>query len=170
MPQSYLSFCIDNYFWLSLKETHPFVLELYQVETKRLTEQVKRNIERFPESFKFQLTDSEFTSLRSQFATSSSKHGGRRTLAYVFTEQGVAMLSAVLKSEVAIKVSIQIMEAFVQMRKLIQTNEGLYQRIESVELKQQITDQKLNKIFAAMKSETLKPKQGIFYDKEVVCF
>lgn len=97
--------------------------ELYGVETKRLNEQVKRNIERFPERFMFQLSDIEFESLRSQIVTSKTDtRGGRQYLPYAFTEQGVAMLSAVLKSETAVKVSIQIMEAFVAMRHFLQNN------------------------------------------------
>ena len=96
--------------------------DLYGVETKRITEAVKRNIERFPEEFRFQLTKEEYTFLRSQFATSKTDEvivetrGGRQYLPYVFTEQGVAMLSAVLHSETAIQVSIKIMNAFVQLR------------------------------------------------------
>ena len=85
--------------------------EMYGVETKRLNEQVKRNIQRFPIDFMFQLTNNEFDSLRSQFAT--SKRGGKRYLPYVFTEQGVAMLSGILNSETAINVNIAIMRAFV---------------------------------------------------------
>lgn len=84
---------------------------LYKVETKRLNESVKRNLERFPENFRFQLTDEEYKNLRSQNSTSSDKeeYGGRRYLPYAFTEQGVAMLSAVLKSSEAVKVSVGIM-------------------------------------------------------------
>jgi len=88
--------------------------ELYGVEAKRLNEQVKRNPDRFPLSFRFQLTEGEYSSLRSQFATLKQERGKhRKYLPYVFTEQGVAMLSAVLKSETAVKVSIEIMQAFV---------------------------------------------------------
>ena len=94
--------------------------EIYGVETKRLNEQVKRNIERFPEEFMFQLSAEEFEVLRSQIATSKKEtRGGRQYLPFVFTEQGVAMLSAVLKSEKAIKASIQIMKAFVSMRRFL---------------------------------------------------
>ena len=82
---------------------------MYQVETKRLNERVKRNIARFPENFCFQLTKDEYDNLRPQIATSSEEYGGRRYLPYVFTEQGIAMLSAVLNSETAINVSIKIM-------------------------------------------------------------
>ncbi len=90
--------------------------ELYGVPTKRLNEQVSRNSKRFPEDFMFRLTNDEAENLRSQFATSRSKHGGRRTLPYVFTEQGVAMLSSVLNSERAIEVNIAIMRAFCEAK------------------------------------------------------
>lgn len=90
---------------------------LYQVETKTFNQAVKRNIERFPENFRFQLKKEEYDSLRSQFVTSKEGRGGRRYLPYVFTEQGIAMLSAVLRSDIAIQVSIRIIETFVEMRK-----------------------------------------------------
>lgn len=93
---------------------------LYNVETKRLNENVKRNIKRFPENFCFRLTESEYTGLRSQFATSNKEStiakGGRRYLPYAFTEQGIAMLSAVLRNDEAIQVSVNIMNSFVKMR------------------------------------------------------
>ena len=98
--------------------------ELYGVETKRLNEQVKRNIERFPEDFMFQLTQNEFDNLKSQFATSS--WGGVRKLPYAFTEQGVAMLSGVLKSSTAVEVNIRIMRAFVSMRHFMANNAAFY--------------------------------------------
>jgi len=96
--------------------------ELYGVETKRIKEQVNRNIERFPETFMFQLTPSEFECWRSQFATSNADKKGLRYAPYAFTEQGVAMLSAVLRSETAVRVSIEIMNAFVQMRRYLFAN------------------------------------------------
>ena len=92
--------------------------EFYGVETRRLNEQVKRNIERFPEEFMFRLTREEYENLMSQIAISSEKHGGRRKLPYVFTEQGVAMLSGILKSETAVKISISIISSFIAMRKV----------------------------------------------------
>jgi hypothetical protein len=149
--------------------------ELYGVESKRLNEQVKRNIERFPESFRFQLTDEEYQNLRSHFATSSWKsqnvtsnqHGGRRYLPYVFTEQGVAMLSAVLKSKTAIQTSIYIINTFVQMRKFISNNALVFQRLDSLEQKQFKTDKKVDAVLDAIQSKELKPKQGIFYDGQV---
>jgi hypothetical protein len=99
---------------------------LYQVETKILNKAVKRNIERFPETFCFQLTNEESETLRFQFGTSNPGRGGRRYLPYVFTEQGVAMLSAVLHSDTAVKVSIEIMDAFVEMRKVLMANAALF--------------------------------------------
>ncbi|MCL2079944.1 MAG: ORF6N domain-containing protein, partial [Oscillospiraceae bacterium] len=130
---------------------------LYQVETKRLNEAVRRNISRFPEKFCFQLTSDEFEGLRSQFATSNrndendSKRGGRRTMPYVFTEQGIAMLSAVLRSDTAIQVSIRIMETFVEMRRFIASNSLLFEHITNVELKlleyAKNTDTKLDELF-----------------------
>ena len=98
--------------------------ELYGVETRRLNEQVKRNIERFPEDFMFQLTSNEFDNLKSQFATSS--WGGVRKLPYAFTEQGVAMLSGVLKSPTAVEANIRIMRAFVSMRHFMVNNVAFY--------------------------------------------
>src|SRR6476659_4286398 len=97
--------------------------ELYGVPTKRLNEQVRRNRKRFTADFMFQLTKEEEQNLRSQFATSSSGHGGRRSRAHVFTEQGVAMLSSVLNSERAIEVNIMIMRDFVKLRQMLESNE-----------------------------------------------
>jgi hypothetical protein len=106
----------------------------YGVETKRLLEQVKRNIGRFPDDFVFQLTEDEWEILRSQIATSRlSDHGGRRTLPYAFTELGVAMLSSVIRSNRAIEVNIQIMRAFVRLRHLLSINEDLAKRIMKLE-------------------------------------
>jgi hypothetical protein len=140
---------------------------LYEVTTKRLNEQLKRNIDRFPEEFCFQLTELEFENLRSQFATSKSQ-GGRRYFPYVFTEQGVAMLSAILKSKTAVQVSIQIMNAFVQMRKYINENYQLHQKVLDIERKQIIygikTDKKFNQIFKAITSNERIPKQKIFFE------
>ena len=107
---------------------------LYEVPAKRLNEQVKRNIERFPPDFMFQLTQDEVTDLRSQFATSSS-WGGRRTAPYAFTEQGVAMLSSVLRSPRAVAVNIEIMRAFVRLRALLQEHDGLKRRLTALEKK-----------------------------------
>jgi predicted nucleic acid-binding protein len=113
---------------------------LYGVETKNLNLQVKRNMGRFPKDFMFQLTKRE--ALRLQNAT--SKRGGRRYLPYIFTEQGVAMLSSVLNSERAIEVNIAIMRAFVRMRDILFTNKGLAVKIEALELKYKNHDMKLS--------------------------
>ena len=100
---------------------------LYQVETKVFNQAVTRNIERFPLSFRFQLTKEEFDSLRSQFVTSKER-GGRRYRPYVFTEQGIAMLSSVLRSDVSIQISIHIMNAFIEMRHFIANNTLLFEK------------------------------------------
>ena len=139
----------------------------YGVETRRLNEQVKRNKERFPAEFMFRLTGDEYDNLISQIATSSSEHGGRRKLPHVFTEQGVAMLSAVLKSETAVKMSIRIMSVFVAMRRFLAGNAGVFQRLDKLELKQFETDKKVGQIFDAMQSKAIEPKQGIFFDGQI---
>ncbi|MEK7100361.1 MAG: ORF6N domain-containing protein [Patescibacteria group bacterium] len=140
---------------------------LYGVETKVLNQALKRNISRFPEEFCFKLTKLEHVKLRSQIVTFNNKVG-RKYLPYVFTEQGVAMLSAILKSETAIKVSIQIMNAFVQMRKYINENYQLHQKVLDIERKQIIygikTDKKFNQIFKAITSDERIPKQKIFFE------
>jgi hypothetical protein len=145
--------------------------ELYQVETKNLNRAVNRNIERFPQSFRFQLTDDEYENLRFQFGTSkdlkTKEHGGRRYLPYVFTEQGVSMLSAVLRSDVAIKVSIDIIEAFVKMRNFISTNALVFQRLEFLEQKQFRTDKKIEDVLNALENKSKTPNEGIFYDGQI---
>jgi phage regulator Rha-like protein len=181
--------------------------EIYGVEPRRLNEQVKRNIERFPEAFRFQLTEEEYDSLktrlegsssdeglrsqnatleesenlRSQNATSraagalrsqivTSSHGGRRYLPYAFTEQGVSMLSAVLRSETAVKVSIQIIHAFVEMRRFLQANASIFARMDSMEKRQFALESKtmenFEKVFRALEAAE-PPKQGIFYEGQV---
>src|SRR5215475_1868865 len=110
---------------------------LYGVTTKALIQAVKRNLSRFPEDFMFRLTAEEFANMRSQFVTSSSEEGwgGRRYSPYVFTEQGVAMLSSVLKSQRAIQVNIEIMRAFVRMRQMMASHEELARRLDELERK-----------------------------------
>jgi len=168
--------------------------ELYGVESKRLNEQVKRNSDRFPPNFMFQLTEAEDHNLRSQIVTSSSsaslrfqdgtiddeeslrsqiatlengrgKH--RKYLPYVFSEQGVAMLSAVLRSQTAVQMSIHIINAFVEMRRFISNNALIFQRLDSLEQKQSKTDEKVEAILNAIEDKSIKPKQGIFYDGQV---
>ncbi|MBW4360542.1 ORF6N domain-containing protein [Flavobacterium taihuense] len=142
---------------------------IYHVETKVFNQTVKRNTDRFPESFCFQLKQDEFDTinLRSQFVTSSLNYGGRRYLPYAFTEQGIAMLSAVLRSDIAIKVSIEIMNAFVEMRKMLVNNAGLFHRLDKIELKQAESDQKFEEIFKALESDKLHSEKGIFYNGQV---
>ena len=153
--------------------------ELYGVETKRLNEQVKRNIERFPEDFMFQLTSNEFDNLKSQFATSS--WGGVRKLPYAFTEQGVAMLSGVLKSSTAVEANIRIMRAFVSMRHFMVNNAAVFQRLETIEFNQlvsnkvqakilahqEVQDHRIDEIFRRLDEGMYKPKQGIFFDNQI---
>lgn len=140
--------------------------ELYQVKAIRLREQVKRNIERFPEDFMFQLTEKEVETMVSQNAIPSKQHLGG-SLPYAFTEQGVSMLSAVLKSDIAIKISVEIIRTFVNMRKVISTNSLIYQRLDTLEKKQISNDEKFEKLLNALEDKSLKPKQGIFYDGQM---
>lgn len=143
--------------------------DIYQVENKRLNEQVKRNQSRFPDTFRFQLTDAEKEQLVANCDRfESMKHASSNP--YVFTEQGVSMLSAVLRSETAIKVSIQIINAFVEMRHFLQTNADVFARIDSVEKRQLQFESKtganFEKVFQALEAAE-PPKQGIFYDGQV---
>ena len=120
---------------------------LYQVETKVFNQAVSRNIERFPESFRFQLTKEEYDSLRSQFVISNGR-GGRKYRPYVFTEQGIAMLSSVLRSDVAVQVSIKIMNTFVEMRHFISNNSLLFEKVSHIELKQLVYQKNTDERFA----------------------
>ncbi|MEI8085695.1 MAG: ORF6N domain-containing protein [Paludibacter sp.] len=139
---------------------------IYGVKSTRLREQVKRNNRRFPSDFMFQLNENEIDIMVSHFAIPSRKHLGG-TAPWVFTEQGVANLSSVLNSEQAIEANINIMRAFVEMRKFILNNAQLFQRIESVEYKQIETDKRIDQILNALDSGASKPKQGIFYDGQI---
>ena len=139
--------------------------DIYGVSTSRLNEQVKRNAERFPEDFMFKLSKEEWENLISQNAT-SNEHGGRRKTPFVFTEQGVAGLSGVLKSEQDSQVHVTIMRAFVSMRKLIASQIGLIQRIDGLERKQLETDNKFENVFKALEQNTI-PSQGIFFDGQI---
>ena len=183
---------------------------LYGVETKRLNQQVQRNLERFPGDFMFQLTKDEFEILRSQVATSNdisrsqnatlndgsdnlksqfatssedeilksqfatSSWGGARKLPYVFTENGVAMLSSVLRSQQAININIQIMRAFNAMRHFIGSHAQVFQRLEVIEhtqlsllAHQESTDRKLEEVFRRLDDNSEKPEKGIFYDGQI---
>lgn len=146
---------------------------LYQVETGALNRAVKRNIRRFPEDFRFQITAEEYENLKCQSGISSlneNGYGGRRTLPYVFTEQGISMLASVLHSDVAVNVSIGIMRAFVEMRRFIANNALLFERISNVELKQleyqKQTDEKLEQIFEYI-SEHEEASQKVFFDGQI---
>ncbi len=130
--------------------------ELYQVETKRLNEQVRRNIERFPDDFMFKLTHNEFENLKSQFATSS--WGGRRKLPLAFTEQGVSMLSGVLNSEIAIRVHIQIIRVFAKMKELLLTHKDILLQLEKIEKKLTGHNEDIQLIFKYLK-QLLNPPQ-----------
>jgi len=144
--------------------------ELYGVEPKRLGEQVKRNIERFPKEFRYQLTEKEKNELVANCdRLELLKHSS--SLPFAFTEQGVSMLSAVLRSETAVKTSILIINSFVKMRSFLSQNADIFKRLELVE-KRQIsyeikTDGKFEKLFDALEENSIKPKQGIFFDGEV---
>lgn len=159
--------------------------ELYGVETKALNQAVKRNSDRFPIDFMFQLSSEEFENWRSQFVTleqerslrsqivtlenGRGKH--RKYLPYVFTEQGVSMLSAVLKSEIAVNISVKIIRAFVDMRKVISSNSLLFSKMEALE-KRQIsyelkTDEKIEQVLNALENKTKQPSEGIFFDGQI---
>ena len=130
---------------------------LYGVETKILNKAVKRNLQRFPPDFMFQLTQNEAESLRFQIGTSKRGRGGRRYLPYVFTEQGVAMLSSVLNSERAISVNIEIMRAFVKFRQLFMSNSELARRLDELESKY---DKQFRVVFVAIRHLMAKPVKG----------
>ena len=144
--------------------------EMYQVQVKRLNEQVKRNIDRFPNSFRFQLNNFEKNELVANCDRFKNlKHSTSNP--YAFTEQGVAMLSAVLRSETAIQISVQIIDAFVMMRRFLSSNAAIFNRIDSVEKNlleyKTESDSKFNKIFEAIEEKEIKPKQGIFFEGQI---
>ena len=149
------------------------IARLYGVETKRLNQQVQRNLERFPRDFMFQLSKEEVESLRSQFAT-SNKRGGQRYMPYVFTENGVAMLSSVLRSQQAININIQIMRAFNAMRHFVESHTQAFQRLGIIERNQLAinvhlaeNDKKFEEIFRRLDEGSAKPKEGILFDGQV---
>ncbi|MDX9742446.1 MAG: ORF6N domain-containing protein [Arcobacteraceae bacterium] len=139
---------------------------LYGIETRALKQAIKRNSERFPNDFMFELDEKEIDFMVSQNVIPSKQHfGGAKP--YVFTEQGVSMLSSVLRTDVAVKMSIQIIRAFVSMKKFIVNNANLFEKIEQIE-KRQLTyeiksDEKFETLFKALQSD-IKPSKGIFYD------
>lgn len=141
---------------------------LYQVTTGNLNKAVKRNLSRFPEHFCFQLTEHEYKNLRFQNGSSSSNnnYGGRRYMPYVFTEQGIAMLSAVLKSDIAVEVSVKIMSSFVEMRRFLLSNQELFSRLDRIEIKQLETDRKFEEVFNYIAANT-EVKQNIFFNGQI---
>lgn len=148
--------------------------EIYGVKTKVFNQAVKRNSERFPVHFRFQLTETELDNLRSQIVTSRKQileHGGRRYLPYAFTEQGVAMLSAVLHSKTAVQISIKVIDTFVEMRRFLYNNAQVFARLYSVERKQIAFESEIEKnfekVFQALEKSQKLPRQGIFYDGQV---
>jgi hypothetical protein len=132
--------------------------ELYGVTTKRLNEQVRRNLSRFPADFMFQLDGQEASALRSQIATSKEGRGGRRYLPYVFTEQGVAMLSSVLNSERAIEVNIAIMRVFVRLREMMATHKELAFKLVELEERLEGHDEQIQNIFDAIRQLMTPPE------------
>jgi hypothetical protein len=155
---------------------------LYQIDVKILNQATKRNSNRFPSEFMFQLTAEEMESLRSRNVTlnkseslrsqnvtlKNSKRGKhRKYLPYAFTEQGVSMLSAVLRSEPAVKMSIHIINAFVYMRRFIAANAQVFHRMATLEVKQIETDKKIDKVLNALEAKDFQPKQGIFFDGQI---
>lgn len=149
---------------------------LYGVETKYLKRAVKANIKRFPSDFMFELNPTEFDSLRCKNCTSNSKavRGGTRYLPFAFTEQGVAMLSGVLKSDTAIEVNIRIMRAFIAMRSFLMSNAHVFQRLEAVEHHQLLmqkhlsdTDRKIDEILTRLDDKDSEPIEGFFYDGQI---
>ena len=144
------------------------VADMYCCETKYVNRVVKRNIERFPEEFCFQLNEEEFKVLRCQFVTLNENGRGqhRKYLPYVFTEQGIAMLSALLKSDIAVKVSINIMKAFIEMRKFLMDNGQIFERLTKVEYKLLEHDKKFNEVFNQFQLEE-NIKQKIFFEGQI---
>ncbi len=140
--------------------------ELYGVDTRVLKQAVKRNADKFPSDFMFSLNNKEISFMVSQNVIPSKRSLGG-SIPFAFTEHGVAMLSTVLKSSKATKISILIIRAFVTMRRFIQSNARLFSRIDNLELKQSDTDKKIEKILGAMESVDLKPVQGIFFEGQI---
>ena len=149
------------------------VAMLYNYETKNINKAVKRNVDRFPKDFCFQLTENEFQTLRFQSGTSKQNskikeelRGGRRYLPYVFTEQGIAMLAGVLKNDIAIKVSINIIKSFIEMRKFVSLNGQVFERLTRMEYKLLEYDRKFDKVFNQLQLEE-NTKQRIFFDGQI---
>ncbi len=140
--------------------------KLYQVNISQMNRQIKRNMDRFPEDFMFQLTKAEYDGLKCHFGISNSR-GGDRALPYAFTEQGVSMLSGILRSEIAIQINIRIIRAFVSMRRFIAANSSIFQRLEKVEYRQFESEYRINELFKKLENKTLQNSQGIFFDGQM---
>ena len=140
--------------------------QLYDVDVKRLNEQVKRNIERFPEDFMFQLNDVDFEILRSQIATANIAWSKKRFLPFAFTEQGVSMLSGILRSEKAVEVNIKIMRAFVAMRNFLYENKELFLESHMIKSKLFEHENKISYILDELKSKDL-PEKGLFFEGQI---
>ena len=151
------------------------IAELYGVETRVLNQAVKRNIERFPERFMFQLNEKEILFLRSQIVISKTEtRGGRQYLPYAFTEQGCAMLSAILKSEAAVQASIKIMDAFVAMRHFLQSNAEIFSEMNHIKRQLRDTtihqieaDKRIDELFTRMDRYAIDDTQGIFFQGQI---
>ena len=147
------------------------VAMLYQYTTKNINKAMKRNINRFPEDFCFQLTEKEVENLRFQFGTSSlnkENYGGRRYLPYVYTEQGISMLAGVLKNDIAIQVSINIIRAFIEMRKFITNNAQVFERLTKIEYKMLEHDKKFDIVFNELQKEKKTGfKEKIFFEGQI---
>ena len=139
---------------------------LYEVEVSQMNRQVKRNIERFPDDFMFQITKEELNGLKCHFGISNSR-GGDRSLPYAFTEQGVSMLAGLLRSSIAINANITIIRAFTAMRKLITYNSDYFSRIERIEARQLESETKITELFNRLNENEFNPKQGIFFDGQI---
>lgn len=139
--------------------------ELYGVETRNLNKAVKRNPRRFPEDFCFQLQQIEFENLKFQFGT--SRWGGTRKLPFAFTEHGVTALAGVLRSKIAEEISVKIVRSFVQMRRFLSQNASIFQKFQQVDQKLLEHDGNFDRIFKAIESRQLTPKQGIFFDGQI---
>ncbi|MBO7606131.1 MAG: ORF6N domain-containing protein [Paludibacteraceae bacterium] len=143
------------------------IAELYGVETRILNQAVKRNMERFPNEFCFQLNEDEFEKWKSQFVISNSIKMGLRKRPFAFTEQGVAMLSAVLKSDKAVTASIQIIKAFVSMRRFLLSNAQIFQRLDSLEIHRIESDKRIDELFTRMDRYKIDDTQGIFFQGQI---
>jgi hypothetical protein len=143
------------------------IAELYGVETRILNQAVKRNMERFPDEFCFQLNKDEFEKWKSQFVISNSIKMGLRKRPFAFTEQGVAMLSAVLKSDTAVTASIQIIKAFVSMRRFLLSNAQIFQRLDSLEIHRIESDKRIDELFIRMDRYKIDDTQGIFFQGQI---